>query len=142
VVVVAVVALTCGLVHAAGDTGRTACNGFVPPAGSKKLGEDPKECRFVSPLNWAETVKYLNRNTTSQIRWHREVNIPAAKYLHLESTHPKTPWEAINVYQLRGDAGSDVRVYIIPRPVPKADPVEKAKPEASSEKKGGKKGKK
>ncbi|MBI5493470.1 MAG: hypothetical protein HY904_00490 [Deltaproteobacteria bacterium] len=94
--------------------------------------ENP-ECRFVSSMNWDETLKALDKGLpSSQIRSHREVNIPAAKYRHIESTNTKTAWEGINVYQLGGDPSAEIRIFVIPRP---AEPVT----DKPSKKKEGKK---
>jgi hypothetical protein len=105
---------------------KLACLGLTLPAGSKKMGNDPRECRFASSLNWDETVKFFDRGLpSSQTRWHREVNIPAAKYRHVESTNSKTPWEGFNIYQVGGDPSAEIRLYVIPR-------AEEAKPRKTS----------
>ena len=111
---VAVALLVPGLSWAEGS--KVACLGLTLPSSAKKLGSDPKECRFEANMNWDETVKFFDRGLPSaQTRWYREVNIPAAKYRHVESTNPKTAWEGLNIYQLGGDASGDTKLYVIPR---------------------------
>ncbi|MEW5851926.1 MAG: hypothetical protein AB2A00_24270 [Myxococcota bacterium] len=124
------------LTHAAES--KPTCHGLSLPQNSKKVAEDSKECRYISPLNWDETLKFFSRNLPSaQTKWHREINIPAAKYLHVESSNPKSNWEGINIYQVGGTSG-EIRMFIIPRPV-EAKP---AKAEDKADDKGDKKGKK
>ena len=93
-----------------------SCHGLSLPAGSKKTANAGKECRYASSLNWDETVKFFDRALPdAQTRWHREVNIPAAKYKHVESTNPKSGWEGFNIYQLGGDPSAEIRIFVIPR---------------------------
>jgi hypothetical protein len=99
------------------------CHGASLPDNSKRVKDAAKdECRFISSLNWDETMKFLGRNTSSSgTRWQREVNIPQVKYRTLENTAPKSGWEAMNVYMLgQGEGAGEVRIYVVPRP---AEPV-------------------
>lgn len=121
---------------------RPACLGVNLPAGLKKVSVDEKaDCRFSTSMGWEEARKALDKTVpTAQSRWHREVNIPAAKYIHIESTNPKSAWEGINMYQVGGDASPEIRVFVIPRPV-QAEPVKESEPkgkkkETSKRKKG------
>lgn len=131
--------LAAGLLPATAHAEMKPCNGYTLPFNAKKLSEDPATCRFSSSQNWDETLKALERNLSSYKR-HREVNIPAAKYIHLESTNPKTGWEGINVYQL-GEANSDVRLFVIPRPPPPKEPKPAKTAEKTAKEKADKQGK-
>jgi|GEM_PF-945657 len=136
--VVMALGLLLGAQEARAD-GKPVCNGVSLPAGSKKLEGDAKDCRFRSSLNWDETVKFFERELpSSSTRWHREVNIPAAKYRHVESTAQKGVWEGLNIYQVGGDPSAEVRMYVIPKPVE----VKKASKEDASKKKNKKDSKK
>jgi hypothetical protein len=99
----------------AADGKGPACYGLTLPAGSKKVDPATKECRYVSSMNWDETLRFLDRALPSaQTRWHREVNIPQAKYVHVENTHRRAGWEGVNIYTLGADQ-TQVHLYVIPR---------------------------
>lgn len=122
--------LVCGVLWAGAAQAEVKCGGAGVPDGSKRVKDAPKEeCRFISSMNWDETVKFLGRNTSSSnARWHREVNIPAAKYRHLENLVAKSSWEGLNVYMLgQGEGAGEVRIYVVPRPPPPAKPKKKGK---------------
>ena len=117
---------------------KPVCHGLTLPAGSKRISQDAKDCRFVSSLNWDETMKFFDRQLpSSQTRWHREVNIPAAKFRHVENTAAKSTWDGLNIYVKGGDDSGDVRLFVIPRP---QEP--KKTPDKAAGKGGGKAGKK
>lgn len=91
-------------------------------AWSKKIEED----RYQSPRSWDKTIEYFKKYFRGWrgVRWHREVNLPTIKYVHIENTHEKGAWAGINIYEL---PGGKVRVYVLKRE-PK---VEAAKPDAA-----------
>ena len=65
-------------------------------------------------MNWEETVKFFEKGLpSSSTRWHKEVNIPAAKYRHVENTAHASQWEGVNIYQVGGDPSGEVRLYVI-----------------------------
>lgn len=102
---------------ASAASGNPSCQGVSLPSGSKKMEGDAKECRFVSSINWDETIKFFERGLpSSTTRWHKEVNIPAAKYRHVENTQQKSTWEGLNIYQVGGDPNGEVRMFVIPKP--------------------------
>ncbi len=110
------VGLTQVLTAAPVQADQPACHGLSLPAGSKKVATAGKTCRYASSLNWDETVKFFDRALPdAQTRWHREVNIPAAKYKHVESTNTRSGWEGFNIYQLGGDPSAEIRIFVIPR---------------------------
>lgn len=83
--------------------------------GSKKLGTG----RYASQRDFDGTVKFFRdrwKNNKAAVKWFREVSLPAVKYVHLESAVDSTPWQGVNIYQVKGQ---DVRFTILPRP-PKA----------------------
>lgn len=84
---------------------------------SKKIDED----RYQSPRNWDKTVDYFQKYFRGWrgVRWHREVNLPTIKYIHIENTHHKGEWAGINIYEL---PGGKVRVYVLKRE-PKVEPA-------------------
>lgn len=99
-------------------------------AWSKKIEED----RYQSPRSWDKTVEYFQKyfRGWKGVRWHREVNLPTIKYVHIENTSGKGAWAGINIYEL---PGGKVRVYVLKRE-PKADAAEPAAKGTESKKSG------
>lgn len=88
-------------------------------AWSKKIDED----RYESPRSWDKTIEYFQKyfRGWKGVRWHREVNLPAVKYIHIENTNDKGAWDGINIYEL---PNGKVRVYVLKRQ-PEAAPAAK-----------------
>lgn len=86
---------------------------------SKKIDED----RYQSPRNWDKTVEHFKKHFRGWrgVRWHREVNLPTIKYVHIENTNEKGEWAGINLYEL---PGGKVRMYVLKR-LPKAEAAPK-----------------
>lgn len=84
--------------------------GVEMPSWSKKVGDD----RYQSPRNWDKTVKHFKDQFRGWrgVTWHREVNLPSVKYVHIENGNTKADWAGINVYEL---PGGKVRVYVLKR---------------------------
>lgn len=84
---------------------------------SKKLEED----RYQSSRDWEGTLRYFREKLRGWkgVRWHREVNLPTVKYVHIQNTNPKAKWSGINIYEL---PGGRVRMYVLKRITPKAEP--------------------
>lgn len=108
--------LVAGTMEARADS-KPTCLGVSLPAGSKKPeGVDAKECRFISSINYDETIKFFEKGLpSSSTRWHREVNIPAAKYRHVENTATKSTWEGINIYAPSSAPNGEVYMFVIPK---------------------------
>jgi hypothetical protein len=89
---------------------------------SKKLGER----RYESPRDYEGTVKYFKDKFKGwkQIRWSREVSLPAVKYIHIDNTGDSSKWEGINIYAL---PDGRVRYYLLERR-PAAAPAAAAAP--------------
>jgi hypothetical protein len=77
---------------------------------SKQLEDD----RYMSSRDWEKTLKHFKDKLRGShgVRWHREVNLPTVKYVHIENTNEKAEWEGINIYQL---PNSQVRMYVLKR---------------------------
>jgi len=93
---------------------------------SKKIDDR----RYISGRNWEGTMKHfrdLYRGNRGAIRWSREVSLPTVKYVHIESLVDSTPWQGVNVYQLKS---GEVRLFVLPRAKPAATsaPVPAATP--------------
>lgn len=100
-------------------------------AWSKKIEED----RYQSPRSWDKTIEYFQKyfRGWKGVRWHREVNLPTIKYVHIENTHEKGAWAGINIYEL---PGGKVRVYVLKRE-PKDDAKNKPAAAATDAKSSG-----
>jgi hypothetical protein len=119
----AAVALAVGLLGAPAATAKNEkVYGVEMPSWSKKVGED----RFQSPRNWEKTVKFFSDQFKGwkSIKWHREINLPSVKYVHIENTNKKGDWSGINLYEL---PNGKVRIYVLKR-------LEDAKPLAADAK--------
>lgn len=82
---------------------------------SRQLDDD----RYQSSRDWEKTLKHFKDNLRGWrgVRWHREVNLPTVKYVHIENKNEKAEWEGINIYQL---PGGKVRMFVLKRQ-PKAE---------------------
>lgn len=82
---------------------------------SRKIGER----RYESSRDFDGTLKHFKDmfRGQKQIKWHREVSVPAVKYVHIENTGSKPEWGGINIYAL---SNGRVRVYVLPRLQPAA----------------------
>lgn len=83
---------------------------LVPYA--KKIGDR----RYQSQRDYDGTLKFFKDKFkgSKNVRWTREVSLPAVKYIHLESLNDKSAWEGVNIYQLKT---GEVRFYVLPRVV-------------------------
>lgn len=91
---------------------------------SKKIEED----RYQSPRSWDKTIEYFYKyfRGWKSVRWHREVNLPTIKYVHIENTNEKGAWSGINIYEL---PNGKVRIYVLKREAPPTtEPVAKQSP--------------
>lgn len=77
---------------------------------SKRL----EERRYESPRDFDGTVKFFREKFRGwkQIKWGREVSLPAVKYIHVENTNPAGKWEGINIYAF---PDGKVRYYVLER---------------------------
>lgn len=101
--------------HAAGAPTTTELGLELVPW-SKKLGER----RYESPRDYDGTVKFFRDQFKGwkQIRWTREVSLPAVKYIHLENTGGTSKWEGVNIYVL---PDGRVRYFVLERKVDKKE---------------------
>jgi hypothetical protein len=104
-----------------------ACFGFVVfvSAGARAANDDIglelipfskriAEHRYESPRDYEGTIKFYKDKFKGykNIKWSREVSVPAVKYIHFETTS-KSKWQGVNIYQL---PDGRVRYYVLPRP--------------------------
>lgn len=80
---------------------------------SKKV----EDARYQSGRDWEGTLKYFRDKFRGWkgIRWHREVNLPTVKYIHIQNLNAKARWSGVNVYQL---PSGEVRMYVLKRVSP------------------------
>jgi hypothetical protein len=90
---------------------------------SKKVGDK----RYESPRDYEGTVKFYKDKFKGwkNIKWTREVSVPAVKYLHFETTTENSKWLGVNIYELPDQR---VRYFILERPKALAPPPADAKP--------------
>lgn len=86
---------------------------------SKKLETD----RYRSARDWEGTLKHFRDTFRGWrgIRWHREVNLPTVKYIHIENQNERSGWRGVNIYQL---PNGQVRMYVLQRVVDDAPAVD------------------
>ena len=96
---------------------------------SKKL----EEGRYKSSRDWDGSLKFFRDQFRGWkgIRWHREVNLPTVKYVHIQNLNPKGRWSGVNIYQL---PSGEVRMFVLKRL-----PPEDAKPDTPADGKAGQK---
>lgn len=87
---------------------------------SKKVGVR----RYESPRDYDSTVKFFKDKFKGykNIKWMREVSLPAVKYIHLENTSDGSRWQSMNIYEL---PDRRVRYFIMDKlaaPPPKPSP--------------------
>lgn len=77
---------------------------------SKKIDED----RYRSGRDWEGTLKFFQERFrgSSNVKWHREVNLPKVKLIHLQSLRDTWQWSGLNIYQL---PNGEVRLYVLKR---------------------------
>lgn len=77
---------------------------------SKKVGDR----RYESPRDYDGTVKFFRDKFKGwkQIKWTREVSLPAVKYIHVENTTDSSRWQGVNIYAL---PDGRVRYYVLER---------------------------
>jgi hypothetical protein len=95
---------------------------------SKKVGDR----RYESPRDYEGTVKFYKDKFKGwkNIKWTREVSVPAVKYLHFETTTENSKWMGVNIYELPDQR---VRYFILERPkAPPPAPASPASPASSA----------
>lgn len=77
---------------------------------SKKI----EESRYRSARDWEGTLKFFRERFrgSPHVKWHREVNLPKVKFIHLQSLREKWKWSGLNIYQL---PNGEVRLYVLQR---------------------------
>jgi hypothetical protein len=90
--------------------GRAAQAIVIPEA--VKVGDN----RYRSPKDFRDTLKFYETayKGTRGIVWHDVATPPQVKAKTIENTDPRSLWEAINIYEAKGE----VRVFVLPRPPP------------------------
>jgi hypothetical protein len=70
--------------------------------------------RYNAGRDWEATTKFFREKFRSapNVRASREVSLPNVKYIHYENTNEASPWQGINVYQLKS---GQVRITLLPR---------------------------
>lgn len=121
---VVLLALTCSLPALAESQPKVHGLELVP--WSKKI----ESGRYQSSRDWEGTLKYFRDKLRGWkgIRWHREVNLPTVKYIHIQNLNPKARWSGVNLYQL---PSGEVRMYVLRRVRPDEKPDDKADKKAS-----------
>jgi hypothetical protein len=76
--------------------------------------------RYRSSRTYDETLDFYERQLrrVGGIRWHNVVSLPGIKAKNIECLRKSSHWEGINVY----DNAGEVRIYVIPREKPPAQP--------------------
>jgi hypothetical protein len=69
--------------------------------------------RFVSPRNYAETVKFYKKlwKGVETIEFRRIATPPQVRALHIENSNPRAAWAWMNIYENKGET----RIFIFPR---------------------------
>ncbi len=91
-------------------SGNTGSSGVQLPPGSSKVGRG----RFRSPSNWADTIRFFDRQYTGYPRI-TIVNQPGLRAIHIPNRNKRSSWEGINIYEL----GSETRIFVLTRKVEK-----------------------
>lgn len=94
---------------------------------SKKVGDK----RYESPRDYEGTIKFYKDKFKGwkNIKWMREVSVPAVKYLHFETTTENSKWIGVNIYELNDQR---VRYFILERPKAPAAAAPAAAPKADA----------
>jgi hypothetical protein len=111
----AVVVFGCIALAAPGAAAEAVLGVEIVPY-SKKVNEH----RFESPRDYDGTLKFFRDQFKGwkQVKWTREVSLPAVKYIHIDNLNEKSNWEGINIYEL---PNGRVRYTLLKR-LPKAAP--------------------
>ena len=82
---------------------------------SKKVGDR----RYESPRDYDGTIKFFKDKFKGykNIKWTREVSLPAVKYIHLENTNNSSKWHSVNIYEF---PDRRVRYFVLDRQKPPA----------------------
>jgi hypothetical protein len=91
-------------------SGNTESPGVQLPPGSSKVGRG----RFRSPSNWADTIRFFDRQYTGYPRI-TIVNQPGLRAIHIPNRNKRSSWEGINIYEL----GSETRIFVLTREIEK-----------------------
>lgn len=112
----ACLAVMCLLVAPAQAANEPKVHGLTLVPWSKKIDED----RYRSARDWKGTLKFFKERFrgSSHVKWHREVNLPKVKFVHLQSLREKWNWSGLNIYQL---PNGEVRLYVLKRLPEKAE---------------------
>jgi hypothetical protein len=103
--------------------------GLEMPSYSKKL----EETRYQSPRNFEKTVKFFKDYFRGWrgVVWHREVNLPSVKYVHIENKNEKAKWSGVNIYEM---PGGKVRIFVLERIAADAPAADAAKSDKKTSK--------
>lgn len=93
---------------------------------SKKVGER----RYESPRDYDGTIKFFKDKFKGykNIKWTREVSLPAVKYIHLENTNDSSKWQSVNIYEF---PDRRVRYFIMDKQRIEAPAAQKSAPASS-----------
>lgn len=85
------------------------CNIAPLPDGAVMI----ENCRYKSPKNYTETIKFYKKLTgASQNYEFKKIIIRAdLRAIHIKNNNPSSKWEGINIYEHKGET----RIFIIPR---------------------------
>lgn len=90
---------------AAGDGPKVHGLELVP--WSKEVEPD----RYRSSRDFEKTKKHFRETLPrSSVKWHREVNLPSVKYVHIENLAKNRTWDGVNVYLL---PNGQVMMYVL-----------------------------
>ncbi len=85
------------------------CNVAPLPEGSVRI----EKCRYKSPKNYTETIKFYKKLTGSNQNYEFKKIIIRSdlRAIHIKNKNPSSKWEGINIYEHK----QETRIYIIPR---------------------------
>ncbi len=85
------------------------CNVAPLPEGAVKI----EDCRYRSPRNYAETIKFYKKLTgaSQNYEFKKIIVRDDLRAIHIKNNNPSSKWEGINIYEHK----RETRIFIIPR---------------------------
>ena len=89
--------------------GEDDCNIAPLPDGAQKI----ERCRYKSPKNYAETIKFYKKLTgaSQNYEFKKIIVKDELRAIHIKNNNPSSKWEGINIYE----HSRETRIFIIPR---------------------------
>ncbi len=88
---------------------KDSCSVAPLPDGAVKV----ESCRYKSPRNYAETIKFYKRlvGANQNYEFKKIIIRSDLRAIHIKNNNPSSKWEGINIYEHKGET----RIFIIPR---------------------------